>query len=462
MMTFFSRSGAIRASLFGALQARPGYLFQCVFSLVTLLVLMVACGPTNNPGNNGGNSNHAGVTPTAPSPATDAAADACPNPLNGVPGCLTPHAMRVAYGVEPLVQKGFTGKGQTVIDIVSFGSPTLQQDMAVFDKQFGLPPVDLQVISPLNEAEYDPHHDKEGWAGETTLDVQIIHAIAPDAKIVVLVSPVAETEGTVGLPEFLKLEQYTIDHKLGTIVSQSWGASELTLQDQQGQQELQQWNTFYQQATTQQGMTYFSSSGDNGATDYADVQETHLASVPTTSFPADSPWVTSVGGTTLFRTGSTFSEQAWSDSGGGFSRFYQTPSYQQGLPAAVESELNHRRGVPDVSGAANPETGLAIYQGGWGLAGGTSASAPLWAGIMAIADQVAGHPLGFINPALYKLAESSSYAQDFHDITSGNNTNNAAHVQGYSAASGWDPITGLGTPNAEKLVPDLIAAMQQG
>ena len=157
-----------------------------------------------------------------------------------------------------------------------------------------------------------------------------------------------------------------------------------------------------------------------------------------------------------------FSEQAWSDSGGGFSRFYQTPSYQQGLPAAVESELNHRRGVPDVSGAANPETGLAIYQGGWGLAGGTSASAPLWAGIMAIADQVAGHPLGFINPALYKLAESSSYAQDFHDITSGNNTNNAAHVQGYSAASGWDPITGLGTPNAEKLVPDLIAAMQQG
>jgi subtilase family serine protease len=426
--------------------------------LLILLFLLANC---SAPGNAGKQSS---VSPTAvatrpPSPASTT--DICPRPFNRVPGCMTPHALRVAYGVEPLIEKGFTGKGQTVIDIVSFGSPTLAQDMAFFDKQFGLPPVNLQVIAPLHESEYDPHHDKEGWAGETTLDVEIIHSIAPDAKIVVLVSPVAETEGTIGLPEFRELIQYAIDHKLGNIVSQSWGASELTLQDQKGQQELQQWNSLLQNATTNLGMTFFSSSGDNGATDYADIQETRIASVATTSFAADSPWVTAVGGTTLVHNGATFSETAWSDSGGGFSRFYKTPSYQQSLPAAVQKQLGGQRGVPDVSADADPGTGLDVYQDGfWALAGGTSAAAPLWAGVMAIADQMAGHPLGFINPALYKLAASSTYPQDFRDITQGNNSNPEARVNGYNAVQGWDPVTGLGSPNAAKLVPDLISAMR--
>jgi subtilase family serine protease len=128
----------------------------------------------------------------------------------------------------------------------------------------------------------------------------------------------------------------------------------------------------------------------------------------------------------------------------------------------VQALLNHRRGVPDVAGDADPDTGLAVYlPGGWTLGGGTSASAPLWAAFMAIANQMAGHPLGFINPALYKLAASSAYTQDFHDITAGNNSvdNNRVQVQGYPAVQGWDPVTGLGTPNAEKLLPDLIATI---
>jgi subtilase family serine protease len=352
-----------------------------------------------------------------------------------------------------------------VIDIVSFGSPTLQQDMDVFDQQFGLPPIKLQVIAPLNVPEYDPRHDKGGWADETALDVQIIHAIAPDANIIVLQSPVAETEGTIGLPEFLQLEQYAVSHHLGNIISQSWGASEVTLQDTAGQQEIQQWDAFYKQATMQQGITFLSSSGDEGATDYADLQGKHLSSVATTSFPADDPWVTSVGGTTLTDNGSTFSERVWNSnggaSGGGFSRFFKTPAYQETLPATTQSQLNNRRGVPDVSADADPSTGLAVYtQGQWIEAGGTSASAPLWAGIVAVANQMAGHPLGFINPALYKLAASSAYGQDFFDITTGDNTDSRAHVTGYPAVQGWDPATGLGTPNAEKLIPDLIAAMK--
>jgi subtilase family serine protease len=165
----------------------------------------------------------------------------------------------------------------------------------------------------------------------------------------------------------------------------------------------------------------------------------------------------------LLRSGTAFQENAWNGSGGasggGFSSFFPTPSYQQTLPATVQNLLQHRRGVPDVAGDADPATGLAFYisDGGWNLAGGTSASAPLWAAFMAIADQMAGHPLGFINPALYKLAASSSYAQDFHDITVGNNS--VHNVKGYSAVPGWDPVTGLGTPILDKLLPDLIATM---
>ena len=436
---------------------------------VLLLLLMTACSPL---GDNTGN----GTTPTTgqkstpvgtadTSSGTPTQDDTCPipgfDPSRGT--CLTPHQLRLAYGVESLIEHGYTGAGQTIIDIVSFGSPTLQQDMDAFDQKFGLPPIKIQVISPINEPISDPNNDRGGWAGETELDVQIIHSIAPGANIIVMTSPVAETEGTVGLPEFLQLEQYALAHHLGSIVSQSWGASEVTLKDAAGQQEIQKWDSFFQQATTKDGMTFFGSSGDNGATDYINLQATKLSPTPTTSFPADDPWITSVGGTTVNSDSITVHESAWSDSGGGFSSFFAEPSYQKLLPSSDQSELNNRRGVPDVAGAADPSTGLALYfQGQWGLAGGTSAAAPLWAGIDAIANQVAGHPLGFINPALYKLATSGQYTQDFRDITSGNNSQHTGgvNVQGYPAVTGWDPITGLGTPLGDKLIPDLINAMK--
>ncbi len=432
---------------------------------VLLLLLLSACASL---GGNSGVGTPTVKTTTQPSktqvpPQTPGGTitETCPSIITNASNCQTPQSLRVAYGVESLVGRGFTGKGQTVVDIVSFGSPTLQSDMDVFDKQFGLPPITIKVISPLNVPSYDPNGDRGGWALETELDVEIIHAIAPDAGIVVLVSPVAETEGTVGLPEFLQLEQYALTNHLGNIISQSWGASEVTLKDAAGQQEIQKWDAFFKQATTQDGISFFSSSGDNGATDYTDLQASQLSTMPTTSFPADDPWVTSVGGTSLRSAG----EVAWNMSGGGFSSFFPEPSFQQTLPSADQSELSHRRGVPDVAGDADPGTGLAIYTAGhWDLGGGTSASAPLWAAIMAIGDQMAGHPLGFIDPALYKLAQSGSYTQDFHDITIGNNSAsvNGQEVQGYNAVQGWDAITGLGTPNAEKLLPDLISAINGG
>ena len=393
----------------------------------------------------------------------------CPSQLGN---CITPQLMRKAYGIDTLIKRGFTGKGQTVIDVVSFGSSTLQQDTDIFDQTFKLPPVNLRVISPLNNiSKQGSLKDQRGWAEETELDVQVIHALAPGANIIVLQSPVSETEGIVGLPEYRQLEQYIIDHKLGYIVSQSWGASELTLQGSPGQQELQRWENLFKRGTLKYHITYFSSSGDNGATDAIDANG-DLAKVPTTSFAPDSPWVTSVGGTSLHLIGSTRAgvsvlETAWSDrgdgsgSGGGFSRFYRMPSYQKLLPVATQQQFKNRRGVPDVSADADPDTGLAIYQlNQWTLGGGTSASAPVWAAIAAIANQMAGHPLGFLNPGLYKLAASRAYNRDFHEITQGNNDNLVADVKGYSAAPGWNAVTGLGSPNAANLVPNLIAAMR--
>ncbi|MBO0792394.1 MAG: S53 family peptidase, partial [Ktedonobacteraceae bacterium] len=358
-------------------------IFPRLTLLVILLVFLASCSlplaqnePTPTP------------VPTKSSTAPVNPADVCPTPVGPRLLCLTPHSLRQAYGVEPLIQKGFTGKGQTVIDIVSFGSPTLKQDMEVYDKAFGLPPVDLQIISPINKPESDPHQDKSGWGDETTLDVQIIHAIAPDAKIVVLTSPIAETEGTEGLPEFRQLIQYAIDHKLGNIFSNSWGASELTLMDQAGKQELQQWDTLLQKATTEQGMTFIASSGDHGSTDAIDMTGKKLAHVPTTSFAAGSPWMTSVGGTTVTRQGSVFNERVWNDgsgaSGGGFSQLYKMPDYQKTLPSALQGQFKNRRGIPDVAAAGDPNTGLAMYSKGlWTTAGGTSASTPVWAGLMA-------------------------------------------------------------------------------
>jgi len=438
-----------------------------VLAIMFLLSACASLGSTNANSSVSSTPKPGATNSTSPSTAvTSTAIAVCPESLGT--DCLTPYDMRVAYSVQSLIGRGYTGKGQTIVDIVSYGSPTLQQDMDTFDQQFGLPPITLKILSPLGTQPTDHPSTKDlaGWEGETTLDVQIIHAIAPDAGIVVLTSPVNETEGTIGLPQFLQLEQYAVSNHLGNIVSQSFGASEVTLNNADGKQEIQKWDAFFKQATTQQGITFFASSGDNGATDYANLQATQLSPTPTTSFPTDDPWVTSVGGTTLQRNGTAFQETAWNSnggaSGGGFSMFFSTPSYQKTLPSTVQNQLNNRRGVPDISGDADPSTGLAIYSsdGGWTLGGGTSASAPLWAAFTAIANQMAGHPLGFINPALYKLASSSAYTQDFNDITTGNNSinNNQVQVMGYPAVTGWDPVTGFGTPVLDKLLPDLIAS----
>lgn len=387
---------------------------------------------------------------------------------------LSPQQLREAYAVTPLIQQGDTGKGVTIALIEYYGDPTLQQDVDMFDQKYGLPALHVRVLAPLGtvpSGSVTP--DMAGWRGETAQDAEIIHAIAPDAQIVVMTSPVDETEGVQGLPQFLQLEQDVVTEHLATIVAQTFDASEYTLADAAGQQEIQQWDRFYQQATTQDGITFIAGTGNLGATDM-ELDNHTVVPARTIGFPADDPWVTAVGGTRLWpNSGGTWNEIAmggqsepyWG-SAGGFSSFFSEPSYQQGLPTNVQSEANGKRGVPDVSATAEKELGLNCYDSadGWFIASGVGASATLWAGVAALAEQEAGHPLGFLNPALYKLGESPTSSQDYRDITVGGNTTydpqGQIYVQGYSAGPGWDPVNGWGAPLAAHLVPDLLNALK--
>ncbi|HET9981803.1 MAG TPA: S53 family peptidase [Ktedonobacterales bacterium] len=446
--------------------------FTVILTLLLTVALLSACSISIG-----------SVTTQTPAPSASRTAGATPGSQGCVPQTkhddgasdsqvtyLSPKQFWAIYGIEPLLKQCYTGKGQTVVVIDSFGSPTLQTDIDQFSDYYGLPRVKLQIVAPIGTKPFNPNdREMSGWAGETTIDVQIIHAVAPDANIVVLTSPVDETEGVQGLPEFLQLEQYAAQHYPGAIVSQSWAASEVSLADSAGQAEISQFDAFYHTATTTQGMTFFASSGDEGATDCVSLNSSGdcvPSTTASTGFPNSNPWVTAVGGTTIQENGSQFSEVGWDGSGGGFSRFYPIPSYQQGLPASAQQQLNHRRGVPDVAASADPTIGLGCISSSSGLfaAGGTSAGSPLWAGLAAIANQMAGHPLGFLNPVLYKIAAGPNYARDFHDVTNGNNSydQNGVSVPGYDAVPGWDPITGLGTPNAQYLLPDLIAAVGAG
>jgi subtilase family serine protease len=225
-------------------------------------------------------------------------------------------------------------------------------------------------------------------------------------------------------------------------------------------------------------MTVVAASGDIGAAAYqCDLYSALTGTPPATPSKgvlllASDPLVLAAGGTSLtasHATGAWISETAWGlasgnpgnrggsfqASGGGFSRLFARPAYQAGVPGSRAT-----RGVPDVSADASDRPGVAVvFSNGTQRTveshGGTSASAPIWAALMALADQYAGRRLGFINPAIYQIARSSRYHQAFHDITTGNNTAQfpSATIAGYQAGPGWDPVTGWGSPNAQVLIP---------
>lgn len=372
--------------------------------------------------------------------------------------CLSPAEVRAAYGVDALLCRGITGQGRTIAIVVSFGSPTIRSDLHAFDRAFGLPDPHLEILAPLGTK----HPHASGWIGETTLDVEWAHAIAPGARLVLLESPVDETEGVQGLPEFLALERYALQHHLADVLSQSWSATEDTLFDARGRSIVAQFHQFYTTAAAQ-GVTAVAASGDDGAAGPT-LRVTHLFPYPAVGYPASDPNVLAIGGTRLLinQAGHVEGETTWPGSGGGVSKLFAEPPYQRGEPAAVQRLLAGRRGLPDVASDASPQSPILVYQAGrWALAGGTSAAAPQWAGLIALADNLAGRRLGAVNAALYRLASSPRYRADLRDITTGGIAaprHDGAGVQGtaYRAGPGWDAATGLGSPRANTLIPDLV------
>ena len=208
--------------------------------------------------------------------------------------CYQPGQVQRAYNLPPLLRRGIDGAGQTIVIVNSFGSPTVAHDLSVFDQTFGLPgPPSLKVIQPAGKvAPYAPTATREGWAGETNLDVEYAHVMAPGANILLVETPTSEEEGTTGFPQIVKAEEYVIDHHLGGVISQSFSATEQTFPSQKSLLSLR---GAYLDAA-RKGVTVLAASGDSGAADVR-YNETDYYLSPVTSWPDSDPLVTGVGGT---------------------------------------------------------------------------------------------------------------------------------------------------------------------
>ncbi|GAA3077964.1 hypothetical protein GCM10020000_74530 [Streptomyces olivoverticillatus] len=379
--------------------------------------------------------------------------------------CYTPLQYREAYRLNPLYKAGITGKGRTIVIVDSFGSPTIQHDLDVYSKQFGIPSTKVSVVKWGNVPAFDPKNsDMTGWAGETTLDVEMAHAVAPDAKIVLVETAVAETEGTTGLPEMMDAEKAMIDRGIGDVITQSFGATENTFPgfDKGDFSSITNLRYAFKDAARKH-VTVLASSGDGGATDNtADGKGYYKERV--NSWPSSDPLVTSIGGTQLHLNDKgerTAPDSVYNDhgaGGGGQSHVFNRPAFQN----SVKNVVGSRRGTPDISMAAAVDGGAWMYSSydptatGWDVTGGTSEASPLFSGIVALADQAADHRVGNINDALYTLSARSSYDRRTGIVDVNDGTNNSYQgVTGYTAVNGYDMATGVGTLDASRFVPAL-------
>jgi subtilase family serine protease len=398
--------------------------------------------------------------------------------------CYSPQQFQTAYNLGPLYKKGFTGKGETIVIVDSYGFEGIGQELATFDRGFHLPaPPNFTVLQP--EGPIPPFNATKrpmmvGWAQETSLDVEYSHAIAPDANILLVETPVAETLGVTGFPQIIAAENYVIDHHLGDVITQSFAAPEAGFPNAQSILNLR---SAYKNAAAH-GVTVLAASGDAGPSGAKTLTSQGFASTyflrRVAEWPSDDPLVTGVGGLEFFldaKGNPTQPPAVWNDTAlfgspaagsGGLSTVFSRPSYQNGVASTVGSS----RGFPDISmsaavnGAALVYLSAAAAQGtaGYYLIGGTSEASPEFSGIIAIADQMAGHGLGLINPALYAMEAAG--APGIVDVTHGNNTvtfpqNGATRtVHGWSAVSGYDLSTGVGTVNAALFIPELVHAVR--
>ncbi|HZX95101.1 MAG TPA: S53 family peptidase [Myxococcales bacterium] len=409
--------------------------------------------------------------------------------------CFDPFQMRTAYGADKLIAQGFDGKGKTIVIVDAFQNPNLLNQVAFFNNFYGLPQFNtgsgptLTVVAPDGLTPFDAHDSNMvGWAEEISLDVEWAHAIAPGANIVL------ESGADNSDVALIDAINDAIDNHRGDVISMSFGEADVCL----GPDLTAAWHKAFANATAK-GITLFASAGDQGASQPSCDGNTWIKS---TSSPASDPLVTSVGGTELHAAdyclpslgcnpathpaaGTYQGEIGWNEGpqfgdfqnffgnteagGGGFSAVWDAPSYQQGTLHGAKA-----RGVADVSYNAAILHGVLTYLDfpgvptGFFRFGGTSAGAPQWAALTAIAAQAAGHGYGFINSALYKIGQSNA-ASAFNDVTSAVNSavefdsaGNPVTVTGFSAVAGWDAFTGVGSPKASGVVNGLSAIWAPG
>lgn len=345
------------------------------------------------------------------------------------PQGLTPAQTRHAYGFDQLTNQGLN----QIIGIVdAYDDPNIESDLGVFDTTFGLPVCATSngCFQKIYASGIQPNLNS-GWALEMSLDVEWAHAIAPQAKILLVEA------ASNSFTDLLQAVDVAVQNG-ASVVSMSWGGGESLLE------------TIFDTHFAVNGVTFVASSGDSGSG---------------VEYPAASPDVVGVGGTTLNvdSSGNYISETAWSGSGGGQSAYENEPSYQASYP--IPNDPNGVRGVPDVAYDADPNTGFPVYdsirykgQKGWFQVGGTSAGAPQWSALLAIANSIrvasGKGTLSATGNAVYAVAAASVYNTNFHDITSGSNGSCGVLC---TATPGYDYVTGLGSPQANNIIPALVA-----
>ncbi len=358
-------------------------------------------------------------------------------------GAFTADQIASAYGYPSLYGQGDAGAGASValFELEPFSA----SDITSYQSCYG-------TSASVGTTPVDGGAGTGAGSGEAALDIEDVIGLAPDAAINVYEAPNTD-EGV------FDAYQKIISNDTEKVISTSWGLCE----PEEGSSAAASENTLFEEAATQ-GQSIFAAVGDFGS----DGCDTH-GPAPTVDDPASQPFVTAVGGTTL--TMSPRSETVWNDglgrgaTGGGVSQFWGQPSYQTGrvLPQSAiscGSGGTTCREIPDVSADADEDTGYMIfYSGGWTAFGGTSAAAPTWAALAALADgspACDGTSVGFLNPGLYRVAASAS-AENFNDVTVRDNAYDG--VPGYAAQAGYDMASGIGTPIAQSLVPALCGGL---
>ncbi len=324
-----------------------------------------------------------------------------------------------------------TGAGQCVA-IIELGGGFRPADLDTYFKGLGVSSPTVIAVS-VDHAQNTPTGDANGPDGEVMLDIEVVGAIVPQARIAVYFAPNTDA----GFLDAITTAIHDTTNK-PSVISISWGGAESSWTSQ----AMTAMDDAFQAASTL-GLTVCIASGDNGSSDGVTDGSDHV------DFPASSPFALACGGTSLRATTSAISgEVVWNDgasggaSGGGISAFFATPAWQAALNAVTTQGTRAplaKRGVPDIAGNADPETGYEVrVDGSASVIGGTSAVAPLWAALLARLNQISGKPAGLVNPKLYQTPTA------LRDITSGNNGD-------FAAAAGWDACTGLGSPNGAAL-----------